>query len=294
MRTLSLKTLLVLFFASSLFFTSCKKDENTTEPKKPTINFLSSGVTGDVTVNVGETFTVNWDVQKGDAKLDNVTVLVNGNDKTGYPMTLSGNDKDRFTTTDTFSFNAAGTNTIIFRAVDADNQATSKTIMVTVKESAGPIESRTAIMFGAQNNGSVGSSYAVGEDMVYKVADAKTNAAKVDFIYYYGATNKSTIASPSDATVEQFSIFDVTNWAKRNMTHFGATTMSSADFDAITNDAEIVAETQNITNTKANMLAVGNVVAFETEDGIKGLFRVEEINGTDAGSIKINIKMQKQ
>ena len=149
-------------------------------------------------------------------------------------------------------------------------------------------------ILGAQGS-STGSSFASIDGTVYKIADAKANAAKIDWLYFYGATNLATLASPNDAAAA--SVFnDPTNglatWSVRNNTLFKKVT-GPVDWNGIVNDSLIMIETASgVTNSKINSLVVNNYLSFITASGKKGMIKVEAINGNDSGTITISVKVQ--
>jgi predicted transcriptional regulator len=128
------------------------------------------------------------------------------------------------------------------------------------------------------------------------MTDATANQNKVDFVYFYGATNLATLASPSDTDAQ--TIFTaIADWTTINATKLGATTLTATEFDAIDDDAEIVIAATGLTATKANTLEVGDVIAFETAStsanaSKKGLLKVVAITPENTGTITIAVKVQ--
>jgi hypothetical protein len=94
----------------------------------------------------------------------------------------------------------------------------------------------------------------------------------------------------------------IANWATKNETKFTTTSITANEFDAIVNDATIDA-ISSINETKVIGLAVGNVFAFKTEAGKKGLVKITNITkGLNTqnqqqdfqfGTIEIVVKVQK-
>jgi hypothetical protein len=115
-------------------------------------------------------------------------------------------------------------------------------------------------------------------------------------MYYYGsASNLATLVAPVDATAS--SVFSGTNgpanWTVRNDTKLGKVTLpTGVTWDNITTDAEIIPLATGLTETKVNMLTVGQIVSFKTVTGKMGLIKIEAISGTTAGSITYSVKVQ--
>lgn len=166
------------------------------------------------------------------------------------------------------------------------------------------ITTYTAVIYGDQANNSAGSFYATTTGTVYTQALAKTNAASVDFLYYYGATNKATLAAPNDAPAA--TIFDnATNglqtWSVKNATEIRATLLDAASFDVIVADSTLTDVYDLVATgaaaTSSTDLAVGDVIAFKTVGNKKGFVKVVAIveNGTTATGdyLKVDVKVQK-
>jgi len=141
---------------------------------------------------------------------------------------------------------------------------------------------------GGTASTTLGSFFSVANKNVMKVAEAAAASASVDFMYFYGSTNKATICAPADADAVTM-IASIANWSTRNSTKFTAVISNAS----ISSDAEIAtwwnANINNATSTKVNNLAVGNVVVFATAGGTKGAFVVTAVGTANTGSIKIKL-----
>ncbi len=120
-----------------------------------------------------------------------------------------------------------------------------------------------------------------------------TNQAKVDFIFAYGSTSHYYIGAPSNSDIA-ISHTSIANWTTKNATVIAITSVTATQFDAITDDVAIVAATANISGTKANDLSSGNVFAFITVDGKKGLVKVVSTEGTIGADRKITLEVKVQ
>jgi hypothetical protein len=182
---------------------------------------------------------------------------------------------------------AAGELEVTVTATDEN----AKTTVATAKIKVGSlVNTYTTKVLGAHEN-SNGSFFASIDGTVYKVADAKTNAAKVDIVYFYGATNKATLASPSDASVEAFTTYGVTTWSKRNKTLVKEVTLTAAEFDALT--YATMDKVGTATTTLVNNLAKDKYVAFKSESGQFGVIKITNITEGTTGTIELTIKVQK-
>ena len=170
---------------------------------------------------------------------------------------------------------------------------------------AGLINTYSATLLGSLFNNTVGSFYSTSNGLVYNVNSAATNSNLIDLIYYYsgdGVTgNGATIGSADDINING-AYKGIANWATKNKTRFTNTSITTSEFDAIVNDATIDA-ISSISDTKVIGLAVGNVFAFKTEAGKKGLVKITNITkGLNTvnqqqdfqfGTIEIVVKVQK-
>ncbi len=180
---------------------------------------------------------------------------------------------------------------ITFTVVDDVTEGTN-TQTFDVAAAGGAINTYTAVLIGANANPTEGSFYASATNTVYSVADAASNAAAIDLVYFYGATNLASIASPDDSDVP--AVFpSVSGWSTRNATRFATSSISVDDFNAIDTDEVLLQEAANIgTATKANDLAVNDIIVFETAGGKVGMAMVSALTEGNTGSITLEIKIQ--
>ncbi len=164
------------------------------------------------------------------------------------------------------------------------------------------INTYTAKIFGDQTNNSAGSFFATSNGTVYTQAQAKANDSLVDLVYYYGATNKATIANPTDA--DAATIFDnpttgLQTWTKKNNTELRATILTADIFNTISADSTLTklytASAIGSALTDATDLAVGDVIAFKTVKNKQGFLKVVTIieNNSNADYITVDVKVQK-
>jgi len=292
----------ILLMASVPFLTSCGTDEETTDVK-PTINFVGgAGFTAaDVTLEAGENFKVGINAfsnTSSKAKLTKFKVVRTFDNVpfTALDSTLSSTDVFNINI-EALAYPEAGSERWTFTITDKDGQSSEVSFNITTTAViGGPIVSYNQKILGSYDNLLYGSSFASSDGIVYTLTEAKANAAKIDWMYYYGgATNLATLVAPIDATAS--SVFSGVNgpasWSVRNDTKLGIVTLpTGVTWDNITTDTEIITLATGLSATKANMLAVGNIVAFKTVTGKMGLIKIEAITGTTAGSITYSVKVQ--
>lgn len=148
----------------------------------------------------------------------------------------------------------------------------------------------------------------------YALDNGVETAALWDFGYHYGSTGKASFYSThsynntfsfwSNATNTNLSLVDYVNTsssntsvlAKAELNHFYFAT-STMDFDAVSSASDLDNITQPV-NEFITKMEQGSVIEFVDQYGNKGLIRIDEIKGTNAGTannpdyIKISVKAQ--
>ncbi|QQS50774.1 MAG: hypothetical protein IPM71_14475 [Bacteroidota bacterium] len=253
-----------------LVFASCEDD---TDPVGPTITFKAGAglTTGDATVDAGDTVHFSWEVVKGDANLEEFTIREGNEDIDGFPT--SDIDNDQYEASLSYIVGSAGTYVLSFIATDKDGLEAKVDITITC---LAPLESLGAKQLGAGGS-SLGSYYSVSTNLVYNLADAKTNASKIDIIFTSTAS-AATFKSPKDASATEISSTGRT------------TTFQKVDLDFETAGAS---EIEAINPTADNItVELNDVVVFKTHDNEKGIFLVDQLTVSADGSVTIDIKVK--
>jgi len=298
MKTLKFFALVLL--AGATIFTSCKKDEET--GPAPTISFsnypsgayeidfATLGVTTFdlsfvVSVTAEEEISTFTAKKKVGSTTTNITPApADFEGKTSYTYNYLGT----FLETDTYPV------TLTFTVTDKADQTTELVFTVTKKTGTtgtplGAIDSYTGVELGAQSNATLGSFYATSSNTIYLMSQAATNSANVDICYFYGATNANTLGAPTNTDVQ--SVFSsVSGWSTINETKFvkNPAGFTFASIDATTDISGLTFGT----DTKANTLAVGDLVAFKTAANKIGFASVTAVATGNTGSITFSVKVQ--
>ena len=283
--------------------TSCKKEELAA----PTISFQNDKNTY-VASNIQDISFETTITVDAPAKIETIKI---------YKVTNSGKTTEKIiteftgTTQHVFQFKFTDGKYEI-EATDKENQTTSAYFTFTPYTNTttpGEIVSYSTKIMGAQFNNGLGSFLSTSNGTVYSSADAKLNSSLIDFVYCYrgvtsNVTYKAIIGAPSDADVKlgHANTTGFTSWSNYNNTLFKYSSLTSSEFDAIVDDAEFN-NMPTLEETHVFDLAEGDIVAFKTQAGKYGYFRVKSINvgiqGGDAiqkyqdGSIEIDVKVQK-
>lgn len=287
----NMKKLFFGFAVLSISLFSCKKDNNAP---------LITGFTTTGTVEPGEVITISatFTDAEGLAKYKTAITKADGSAIVSDENTLSGSSYN-YSYNFTIPTGGAGIDYIVTITVtdDGDDEALtvteSKTISVPAAPVAGGIISYTAKLFGGQSNPSAGSFFNANTGDILTTSQATAAQSSVDLVFAYGMVNANYFAAPNDAVISD-SHSTITSWTTKNATKLKTTSLTAAQFTAVADDATIVTEATGAADTKVSSLAVGQVFAFETVGGKKGLVHVSAIGGTTAAdrSITVNIKVQ--
>lgn len=292
----------LLIMASLPFFTSCSKDDTTTDVK-PSITFTGgTGFTSsDVTLEIGESIKVGisaFSNTSSNAKLQNLKIVRTFNNVpfTALDSTFSSTTAFNITL-ESYAYPEAGVERWTFTITDKDGESAEIDFNITTIVSSGPITTYTQKILGSYANNDYGSSFASADGTVYTLSEAKANAAKIDWMYFYGgSTNLASLVAPSHAdAADVFSSTTngVSTWSVRNDTRlFKVSLPAGVSWDNITTDAEIIPLATGISGGKTNLLTVGQIIAFQTVTGKMGLIKIEAITGTTAGTITYSVKVQ--
>jgi hypothetical protein len=164
--------------------------------------------------------------------------------------------------------------------------------------SYGEICAYSGIRLGMQNS-TIGSYFDPFTGTVYTAADATANQSNVHILtYYYLSSGVPSFtfssAGDSDAPTYQSAMAD---WGVKNYTDWDyLTVVSTAAFDACTNDSLLVASFHsgpNISSRKYKWANSGKVIPFKTTNNKAGLIKVNAINGAESGYVDFDIKIQK-
>jgi len=279
-------------------FTSCKKD-STTEDLSPSMNFVggSGFISADANLAAGAVFQVGVNASANSTsktKLTNFKVVRTFNN-IPYTVIDSTFSESNFNLQFTIvAYLEAGSERWTFTIKDKDGESKELAFVITTVGTASDITTFSDVVLGSYDNSTIGSSFASSTGVVYKIADAKTNAAKVDWLYYYGVTNLSTLAAPDDvaaATIFNSATNGLQTWSVRNATRFRLAT-EGAVWDNITTAADIAAIAINTTETFISQLEVGNIVVFKTAGNKLGILKIDGITAGKAGTITYTAKVQ--
>jgi len=308
----TIKTLLFLFVASSLVLVSCKKDDTTattTVPNGPVITLKDSFATGDYDLKAQNSIlNVNVTAQSGTILVTNkierqvnsaaATTLSSGNvmatQINGFSLSLPVSSLLTGVTL------VPGTMvTFTYSVTDSKAQTTKTSITYTAVQN-NSIATSNLIELGAQTNTMVEYKFlGIADNFTAYTAGAsgtaKANSAKIDFVYYYGATGLNSFAAPANMDGAQV-IWgnEIGGWATKNATQFKTTSITKVQFlnykdnlktNVLINTVDFSAgAVDKVTGIKQD-----DVIAFKTASGTQGLIYFSAVAADNAGSTKVYV-----
>jgi hypothetical protein len=286
-----IKTIMMLFVASTFVLTSCGDD---TDVKDVELTMIPAAVSGTHFVTDTLNITVNG---KGnsDNKLKSIKITKAISGQSGiitvYEDTkLSGTDLV-YNLRDTFQPGEAGVNTYTITLTGEKGTAQTKTYTATVRAIGLIDATQTPVSLFGQGAGAETqqfvalnsfSTYTIGEATANSNAELKNS---IDLAFYYGATNRFSLASLDDAVMHTVYTGLSTFWTSADNSRitglYKATgQVNYATMEASGSDKDLLLFAEGKTFSKAiNNLAVNDLILFKTKEGKFGLLKVTETTG---------------
>lgn len=276
---ISIYSLALLFFATTLF-TSCTKDD--TVETDPTISFKTGGnyTSSAVTIEKGSSINIGILALPSTTSKKNLTNFKLTGTTNNTPTTIidSTFSNDSFNADYLITFETIGETNLIAEISDKNGKSVSTSFVVTVIDASEPVNKHLDISLGSFNDTEFGSFYSTSTNEVFFSNVAIDNQTIIDFEFYLGATDGPTIASPADENA--YTVFRVLRdaaWVTKNNTKFMAATISVDDFDAISDSytfPDFTGEATSMINLETN-----NILYFKTAEGKTGFIKINNVNG---------------
>jgi hypothetical protein len=288
-----------IIISSATFLTSCTEEEDPVN-LPPSISFLAGDtlISSNSTVTVDETFHVGVNAVANvtsQSKIQSIRVTRIFNNQTVGDNTFPYNDEAVTVIIEFEALPEIGTENIEFTVTDKDGQSAKKSLQITTEEAESDINAWEMRILGSWDN-DTGSSFASVDGIVYKLNEAFINQSKIDFMYWWGQSTSATIGSPNDENADDVfntGQYALDNWDTLNDTKFKTTSVTATDFDAIQTAAECISLANGANQTRIGGLVKDQVIAFITVTGKHGLIRANSIVTGSAGSITIDVKVEK-
>lgn len=275
---------------------SCNKKD--TEP--PLIRLITSSgfIYKDSILPAGTNFNVRIIAEKGEA---NITNFVIRNDHDGQVVDYfdTGVNNETIDISKILTKNVYNSETWTFMVIDKNgkNASVSFTTELDASVPYQPVNVFDNVILGAQYCSTNGSFMSLKSGNVWFQADAFTIQDSIEMLYYYDSTGDANTISSSNANIGTFIYPGNTSpiyWTVKNETRFYKTAYTAADFNNIINDSLLLATYNEISaKRKAKNLVAGDVYSFKTVHTKYGMFKVEQVNGSEGGTVQFSIKIQK-
>jgi hypothetical protein len=286
--------ILALVMISTTVFVGCSKDE---DPVLPTITYKQDA--GYTSANTAAAF--------GDTLNFGVIAKYNGTDNLVKFQIYANSLQILDSTINTQNFNLdfyivkSVLDKEVWKFVTTDIAGNTRTDSIIITGNFGQIYSYGAITIGAQNNTADKGflSFSNAAETQYTIDEAFNHQADIDmFLFYENTTshvNLMTLAAPGSNITGIFTGSSSPElYTTKNLTFFVKTSLTAAMFDAVQNDAVILASYDAANQfKKAKTLTIGDVYAFKLQSGKYGLFKVTAVDGVEDGTIQIAVKIQK-
>lgn len=284
--------LLLLSGLLAMLMQSCSQENEPAVPPTLTVTFSDSTAMTDTTLEAGQSLDI---IVSGIGNDNNITYFALL--RNGVHVLDSGLNAASFVSHRTIvrGIDSVEKYTVIIR--DRDFNETSFSFNIGLKPTLvyGDINTLSNIVLGAQNNTTTGSFLNLFSGQMYNLSQAFLNQDSVQMVYYYDVADLNTIASPN-ANIDT-SYFGgssgLANWTIKNEIRYVQIFNTEAEFMSMQNDSLIIANIfpYDIGKRKAKILQAGHMYEF-CSDGRYGIFYVNNVVGTNEGTIEISIKMQ--
>lgn len=274
----------------------CKKGDNDYPPPSIELVSGSSFISNDTILKIGDPFKIGIIANSPNINLTNFIIKVETHDTEVFLDSGMNTPQLHYEKTFIKGIDNVEKWNFIIRDRDGKSSEVSLSLHKDTSSSFGNINYYDNITLGAQNS-EIASFFSLEQYTSFILSDAFLNQEMIDLCYYYDFidTDQNTIASPGasiDGSVYPGE-YGLNNWNTRRTSRFKVANISEEDFLNATNDSLLItAHGQSDGKRKAKNLQSGDLFAFKNENGKKGIFMVNNINGKDEGSINISIKVQ--
>ncbi|MEN8224460.1 MAG: hypothetical protein ABFS05_03785 [Bacteroidota bacterium] len=293
---LTITPLIKTFVIIILVITACTKDDEATIFPSITILNETGYISKDTLVSVGEEMSFKVKLDKGDLNITNFLINVFTDETQTYFDT--GMNTASFIWEGNFIKSTDPEERWDFIVRDSDGNSSSISLYINLDTNSNyqSLESFSSIDMGAPENITTGGCFNPSNGNMYfhfDVAEDTSLQAGIDLLYFYADEDKNTISSPG-ANIDD-GIFPVNpgSWTVVNTSRYFKTSLTVLDFANANNDSIILANYNEAdAKRKAKNLQEDDIYTFKTQQGLLGIFIVNEVTGTTEGSINIDLKIQ--
>jgi len=286
----AIKTIMMLFVASTFVLTSCTDD---TDVKDVELTMIPAATSG--TYFVSDTLSITLNAKgNSDNSLKSIKISKAIAGQSGIitifeNTKLSGTDFI-YVLKDTLQPGEVGVNTYTITLTGEKGAVQTKTFTATVR-AIGFIESTATpvSLFGQGAGAETQQFIALGSFVTYTLgeATATSNAElknTIDLAFYYGANNKFSLSSLDDAVMHTIYSGLSTFWTsadnKRITGLTKVTGVNYATIEASGSDKDLLLLADGKTFGKAiNQLGINDLILFKTKEGKLGLLKITATSG---------------
>lgn len=289
-------TIAILIGFLAIAFSGCKKDDETSIP---TLSIkTATGYTCDGSYLNNHSAKLGIIADGGGTNITNLVIKIT---KNGTTTTLVDEGHNDATLDITKELQLSQGDSLYWNITVMNKDRQSATVTFFTRDttlSYGEIWSFSGIRMGMQNS-SLGTFFDPFTGTLYTASAIAGNESSVHILGYYYITSglpSFTFSSAGDSDAPTY-YTTVASWGTKNYTDWDyVTSVTTASFDAATNDSLLVASFHSgagFSSRKYKFADAGKVVPFKTANNKAGLIKVNAINGAESGYIDFDIKIQK-
>ncbi|MEP4535265.1 MAG: hypothetical protein ABJ004_19365 [Cyclobacteriaceae bacterium] len=289
MKRLLEKLTLVMFLGATIILTSCGDDEETTpQAGLPSISASlhvngsasSSAMPGD-SVSFSLTATAEGGINRIVALAGTTPILDKSYLDLGLTSGSTTSDVEGSISPRPSAADAGTTWEFSFVVVDDLNQVDTTTVSLDITSPEAKVQT-AKLLYPPTGDGNSQTFYAIAQNKIYThsevIGTAEAVSPNIDLGYYYGGTDMATLSAISEYPE---GVFDVSAWGTKNATKLIETSITLETYTALSTVADVEAEFENVDFSAqdgvTSLLAVGDVLAFETVAGLQGFIYVSDL-----------------
>jgi hypothetical protein len=306
-----MKKIIILLTSCIGFLTACKKTTDPIDVSNANVELKNAGtgfVVNDITVNPNDSIFFSYTVTSNN-DMRYVSIQKNPANQTAFVL------RDTLTTAQKNSFSAVKrlradsiNGSFIYHIVAHDKDGKyigHKAVVVTVKSDYDYYTFRTLMV--PDTTAKVNTCYmSAAKGLLYSYTTGAANSADIDFGLYYDTTFTASTSTTDDlrfslyalsAAQPQLSYYDISTWTKnatvlKKVTSPAFNTLTSAGAIRTSCNTNLASGT----STKITQLVAGNMVAFRTAAGKRGVLLVNYGNGSSPAKesfLNVDIKIER-
>ncbi len=296
-----IKTMMMLFVASTFVLTSCTDDEDVKD-----VELIMTPAAASGSHFVSDTLSITLTAKgNSDNKLKSIKISKTIANQSGvitiYENTKLSGTEFGYVLKDTFESGEAGVNTYTITLTGEKGNAQTKTYTATVR-AIGLLESTGSpvSLFGQGAGAETQQFIALNTFTTYTIggATASSNEAlknSIDLAFYYGATNKHVLSSLDDATMHTLYNGLSSFWTSadnKRITGLYKVPPGAIQYNVIEasgSDRSLLSYADGKTYSKTvTTLAAGDLILFKTTEGKIGLLRVVSAGGNTNSTAELS------